>query len=200
MQRAKMFPRVCVLAIALAVAGLGAAPVWGADYPAGALYGQSCGIIIMAEGNIFTTWVEGATTCSFPPHTWVLAGNVFSSAGRGAPGPLVGICQSYQALSANGDWFQLSGPDGNDGCHSATASFLGNVFELTGMGVPGEKFATFGGRSSGEAEYAATTYGNVYRWDGCPGSVSNWSYIGAIAGGPTNATRRSWGELKQIYR
>ena len=154
-------------------------------------------MIVMAEGDIFTMSIEGFPNdlCSHPPHPWVLAGNIFSSAGTAALGPIVGMNELLEVLAANGDWFQLIAAP----CNTGSASYLGNVFELTGVRVPGEEFMTFGGRSpSGGNEYAATNLGNVYRRDTCSGS--SWSYIGALPIGPTGTSRQSWGGLKQIYR
>ena len=193
----KAFLYVILWAVAFAIQGLDAAPALG--QPVGAGSAGSCGMIVAADGDIFLTWVEGARTCDFPPHPWLLRGNVFASAGRGATSPLVGMNQNWQMLAANGDWFQL-GVDYNY-CNGAGADFLGNVFEQTGVRVPDEEFVTFGGGGpSGGNEYAATNRGNVYRWDSCtPGSA--WSYIGALPGySPVSTNRASWGKLKVVYR
>lgn len=192
MHKARACVFVCAGLFLLALTGLDAAPVLGEDHAVGAATGGDYAIIIMAEGDIFTTWIEGGRACDFPPHPWVLQGNVFSSAGRGAPGPVVGVNQNYQVLAANGDWFQLSGSWGS-------ATFLGNVFDQTGVRVPGEEFVMFGAGANGSNEYAATKYGNVYRWDGCA-ATTNWSYIGTLPGSPTAAVQPSWGTLKMIYR
>ena len=168
---------VAISFAALAITGLEAKPA-SADLPAAAANASSCAMIIMAEGDIRMTWVEGFPNdlCSHPLHPWVLVGNVFSSAGTGAPGPVVGMNEMLEVLAANGDWFQLIA-----GSCDASATYEGNVFDLAGVRVPGEEFVTFGGRSpSGGREYAATNLGNVYRRDTCSGS--SWSYVGNLAG------------------
>ena len=193
---AKRFLYVCAGIFLLAIASL-AVPALGADHPAAEANAGSCGTIIMAEGDIFMTWAEGFPNdlCSHPLHPWLLVGNVFSSAGRGAPGPIVGMNELLEVLAANGDWFQLT----TGSCNAGSASYEGNVFELTGVHVPGEEFVTFGGRSpSGGNEYAATNLGNVYRRDTCSGS--SWSYIGNLVGAPTPAHQTTWGSLKVLYR
>ena len=191
---ANRFLYICTALMCLAIAST---PASAQDFPAAAASAGSCATIIMAEGDIFTIWAEGFPNdlCSYPLHPWVLAGNVFSSAGRGASGPIVGMNELLEVLAANGDWFQLTAAP----CNAVSASYEGNVFELTGVHLPGEEFVTFGGRSpSGGNEYAATNLGNVYRRDTCSGS--SWSYIGNVVGAPTPVHQTTWGSLKVLYR
>ena len=139
--------------------------------------------------------LEGPNACPRIQGLWSLRGNLFALAGR-SHGLIAGVSNNYQVLASNGDWFQL-GVDYNNCSGSPGVDFQGNVFALTGVTPsPGEEFLVFdGGYCVGE-QYAITTAGNIFGWLGCSG----WFQAGALPLGPTKTVRKSWGELKLIYR
>lgn len=153
-----------------------------------------CGVIIMSSGDLYVAGFEGPQACPRPQRPWVLLANLFTSSGS-AMGSVVGLNQHGQVLASNGDWFQLT-IDYN-GCNAISAAFQGNVFQITGVPAAAEQFVTFGGGSPvGGYEYAATNYGNIFRWAGCSG----WELVGTLSGAPTGSPRVTWSRVKATYR
>lgn len=156
----------------------------------------NCGIALMEDGDVFLSVGPVFYDCIVEQGPWSLSGNVFSISGR-APNRIAGMTVNAQILAANGDWFQLY-LDCSGGLGTPMVTFLGNAFEMAGVGPSaGEEFTDFGG--SGPAiEYALTTLGNVYRWRGS--NCYHWTYVGALPIGPTLVRGESWGRLKIRYR
>jgi hypothetical protein len=188
MQRTRSF-LACfgVLAFSLAHSAPGSAQVVGVAQNGG------CGVALMQNGDVFLS--VSASACNGQQGEWASSGNIFALAGR-APSSVAGMTTYSQVLSVNGDWFQVI-----TGCPGTpVVNFQGNVFEIAGVAPgPGEEFTTFGGGAYGLSfEYAATTLGNVFRWQGS--SCPTWVFAGALPIGPTPARRTSWGALKITYR
>jgi hypothetical protein len=154
----------------------------------------SCGVDLMQDGEVFLA--TGPTTCFGAQGAWSASGNVFVLSGRGSS-RVAGMTGWGQILAVNGDWLWL-----NTGCPGTPeVSYHGNVFEIAGVSPrPGEEFTAFG-YGGGLLEYAVTTVGNVYRWQGggCSGSPP-WTYVGSLPIGPTTARLGTWGRLKTQYR
>jgi hypothetical protein len=146
----------------------------------------------MASGDLYAAQPGAMNICPWSLGPWQLVGNVFVNGGGGT-GPVVGMDENGQVMCASGDWFQLG--ISVNACSGFSATFLGNVFAITGARAPGETVAAFGG--NGGAQYAVTNLGSVFRWLGCNGT---WERHGSLNTGPTATSRRSWGELKVLYR
>jgi len=127
-RRAKGQFRAVLLLSALAFTGLDQTRALAADQPVAAA-DLGCGVVVMGAGDLYVAGFLGPRVCPWPQGPWLLLGNVFASAGRAAIGLVVGMNQDGQVLSASGDWLQI-GIDYN-GCNSVSASFQGNVFEIT---------------------------------------------------------------------
>jgi hypothetical protein len=176
-----------VLALNLAYSAPSSAQAVGVAQTAG------CGVAVMRDGTLFLS--VSPSGCGGLQGEWASSGNMFALAGR-APSMVAGMTTYSQVLGTNGDWFQIV-----TGCPGTpVVIFQGNVFAITGFEPSlGEEFTAFGGGAYGLSfEYAVTSLGNVFRWQGT--SCPTWVFAGALPIGPTPASRASWGALKLIYR